>query len=66
MGLIHVWDGNSLFQPNLVAVEPQANSKPVFWGKIKQTALLQNYPNPFNPETWIPYQLAEDTYVRIR
>ncbi|MDE0467623.1 MAG: leucine-rich repeat domain-containing protein [Candidatus Poribacteria bacterium] len=27
--------------------------------------LLPNYPNPFNPETWIPYQLAVDTRVRI-
>ncbi len=25
--------------------------------------LLQNYPNPFNPETWIPYQLAQDADV---
>lgn len=30
-----------------------------------QTALHQNYPNPFNPDTWIPYQLAEDTSVTI-
>lgn len=28
--------------------------------------LLQNYPNPFNPETWIPYQLAEDAQVSLR
>ena len=30
-----------------------------------QTALLANYPNPFNPETWIPYQLAEPSDVKI-
>ena len=31
----------------------------------EKTQLLANYPNPFNPETWIPYQLATDTDVRI-
>ena len=25
-----------------------------------QTQLLANYPNLFNPETWIPFQLAQD------
>lgn len=34
-------------------------------GPIK-TRLHANYPNPFNPETWIPYQLAEDTKITIR
>ena len=34
--------------------------------KPVQTALLPNYPNPFNPETWIPYQLANDTHAAIR
>ena len=34
-------------------------------GNIKRTALLQNYPNPFNPETWIPYQLANDSIVTL-
>ena len=29
------------------------------------TALLPNYPNPFNPETWIPYQLAQDANVTL-
>ena len=31
-----------------------------------ETQLLANYPNPFNPETWIPYQLAMPTEVRLR
>ncbi|MBT62295.1 MAG: hypothetical protein CML13_03695 [Puniceicoccaceae bacterium] len=31
-----------------------------------QTQLLANYPNPFNPETWIPFQLAEDSAVSAR
>jgi len=31
----------------------------------KQSVLLQNYPNPFNPETWLPYQLAQDANVTI-
>ena len=34
-------------------------------GQPTQNLLLQNYPNPFNPETWIPYQLAEDTSVSV-
>jgi len=29
------------------------------------SVLWQNYPNPFNPETWIPYQLAQDADVII-
>ena len=31
-----------------------------------KTALLANYPNPFNPDTWIPYQLADDANVTIK
>ncbi|MCG9128070.1 T9SS type A sorting domain-containing protein [Candidatus Poribacteria bacterium] len=35
-------------------------------GKPINNQLLQNYPNPFNPETWIPYQLAEESSVSVR
>ena len=34
-------------------------------GQPQQSQLLQNYPNPFNPETWIPYQLSEDSLISI-
>ena len=30
-----------------------------------QTQLLANYPNPFNPETWIPFELSQDTEMTV-
>jgi len=35
-------------------------------GENRRNLLMQNYPNPFNPETWIPYQLINDSNVIIQ
>ncbi len=48
-----------------LAVEPPSSKLIITWGRAK-SSLYQNYPNPFNPETWIPYQLAEDADVSIK
>ena len=31
----------------------------------EQMQLLPNYPNPFNPETWIPFELSQDSEVLV-
>ena len=33
---------------------------------VQETKVLPNYPNPFNPETWIPYQLSEESTVTVK
>ena len=49
-----------------LSVVNHQGKQPTLWGRIRGNALLPNFPNPFNPETWIPYQLAEATHVRIQ
>ncbi|MDE0427115.1 MAG: T9SS type A sorting domain-containing protein [Candidatus Poribacteria bacterium] len=64
-------DGNFESQPLSFTVTPENIANAVLSlrldeiGRPHQNLLLQNYPNPFNPETWIPYQLAEDTSVSV-
>lgn len=53
-------DGSLTFQHGIAALERLMNTT-----VPEETALLPNYPNPFNPETWIPYDLAEDSDVDI-
>ena len=53
--------GSNVFRAGIANLEVLLNS--VLPAK---TALLPNYPNPFNPETWIPYDLAQDANVDIK
>jgi len=63
-GLILIWEVNVDGAGGIVDMKLEDTALAT-WGAVKRTALLQNYPNPFNPDTWIPYQLAEDGKVII-
>ena len=64
-------DGNAESQTLSLKVTPEHLANAILpvsldgIGEPTQNLLLQNYPNPFNPETWIPYQLAEDSLVSV-
>ena len=53
-------DGSDVFREGIATLEHL-----IYTTVPPETALLPNYPNPFNPETWIPYDLAEDADVSI-
>ncbi len=53
-------DGSNLFRQGIENLEMLIDA-----AMPTKSALLPNYPNPFNPETWIPYDLAKETDVRI-
>ena len=46
-------------------VDNGASAAPVIAELPNTTQLFPNFPNPFNPETWIPYQLANDSNVQV-
>ena len=53
----------------VLGIAPSAQAAPTAPATVQEspntTALYPNYPNPFNPETWIPYQLAAPSDVKI-
>ena len=54
-------NGSDVFRAGIANLEVLLNSV-----HPAKTALLPNYPNPFNPETWIPYDLAQNANVDIK
>ena len=64
-------NGHTIFQPRIMTItgtdmERAVRYQSSGWIPLpKENRLLQNYPNPFNPETWIPYQLAQDGYLTL-
>ena len=53
-------DGSDLFRDAIANLENLINIQ-----GPSNTTLLPNYPNPFNPETWIPYDLSQNSMVKI-
>ena len=54
-------DGSDIFRQGIATLERLIGTV-----VSTETVLLPNYPNPFNPETWIPYDLAQDADVHIQ
>ena len=57
---------NGQFQVNQQALATAYRLVEIEYNPVPDlTRLLQNYPNPFKPETWIPYELSQDSAIKL-
>ena len=60
------WGKWYIYSSGEVAMAPSSMPPPLQNAVgVPYTRLLHNYPDPFNPETWIPYELADESNVSI-
>ena len=60
-------DSAPIFEPiNIRRIHLPRPQKTALFEIPEKSDLFANYPNPFNPETWIPYQLANDVSLQIQ
>lgn len=63
---IQIWEAEKFIPFDTKPTAVDLNGKQfITLGQIKRNQLMQNFPNPFNPETWIPFQLANESVVTI-
>lgn len=63
-GINNIYDGTSGAPPFFVSYIHHNTSNPNLTPGV--SVLYQNIPNPANPETWIPFELSEDSDVTVR
>ncbi len=63
---VNVFEGHRPFKNSFSKLIDVVAAAPALVSNLPgKNALRPNYPNPFNPETWVPFELAEDADVRV-
>ncbi|MDP7000230.1 MAG: FlgD immunoglobulin-like domain containing protein, partial [Candidatus Poribacteria bacterium] len=61
LAALSLWSTEGQLIPSRIQPPTQPSPLPPLANRLGQ-----NYPNPFNPETWIPFELSQDSPVRLR